>query len=72
MKIKLISGEFCSRCHLLAPLLKQWCEKNWYSYEEKDVKETTQEELWDATMLPIIRFDDKQMDYDEVLAIISK
>lgn len=71
MKVKLISGEFCSRCHLLAPLLKQWCEKNWHSYEEKDVKETTQEELWDATMLPIIRFDNEKKEYDDVLKEIS-
>lgn len=69
--VKLISGEFCSRCHLLSPLLKSWCEKNNYEFEEKDIKSATPEEIWDSTMLPIIWFGDIKKEYDEVLNIIS-
>jgi len=70
-RIKLISGEFCSRCHLISPLLKKYAESNWYEFEEKDIKLATPEEIWDSTMLPIIWFGDIKKEYDEVLNIIS-
>ena len=35
--IKLISGEFCSRCHLIAPLLKKYAEENNLSFIEIDI-----------------------------------
>lgn len=72
MKIKLISGEFCSRCHMISPLLKQYAEKNGYEYLEKDVKLATQEELEWATMLPVIYFDDERVEFDDAFARISQ
>lgn len=69
--IKLISGQFCSRCHMIAPLLKKYAEKEWLDYIEKDINEATPEEIGEATSLPVVWFDDKQMGYDEVLAIIT-
>lgn len=71
MRVKLISGQFCSRCHMISPLLKKWCEDNWHTYLEKDIQNVTPEEIEWASMLPVIRMDDKQVDYDEALAMIS-
>lgn len=71
MNIKIISGEFCSRCHMISPLLKQYAEKNGYSFEEKDIKEATPEEIEWASMLPIIYFWDERIEYDDVLSRIS-
>ena len=72
MEIKLITGEFCSRCHMLLPLLRDYAKKNWYGFVEKDVKNASQEELWDATQLPVIWFGNEMKDYDEVLWLIQK
>ena len=69
--IKIITWEFCSRCHMISPLLKKYAEENNISFIEKDIQNATQEEIEWASMLPVIRIDDKQVDYDEVLAMIS-
>lgn len=67
-RIKLISGEFCSRCHLIAPLLKKYAEKNNLSFIEIDIKNVSPEEIEWATMLPIIYFWDERIEYDDALA----
>lgn len=72
MKIKLITGEFCSRCHMIAPLLQKYAEKNWYELEIKDVKEATPEELEWASMLPVIWFGNEVKEYDDVLNIVME
>lgn len=56
---------------MIAPLLKKYTEENGMSFIEKDIKNATPEEIEWASMLPVIRMDDKQVDYDEVLAMIS-
>ena len=56
---------------MIAPLLKKYAEKEWLDYIEKDINEATPEEIGEATSLPVVWFDDKQMGYDEVLAIIT-
>lgn len=56
---------------MISPKLKEYAEKNWFSYEEKDVNDASKEELWTATMLPVIRFDSEQLEFDEVLAKIT-
>lgn len=71
MKIKMITGQFCGRCHTLKPHLEKFCEENNYELEIKDINETSPEEIGSATMLPIIRWGDNQIDYDEVLNRIS-
>lgn len=71
MTIKIITGEFCSRCHLISPLLKKYAEANSYSFEEKDVREATPEEIEGATMLPVIYFWDERVEYDDALAKVS-
>lgn len=68
MTIKLISWEFCSRCHMIAPLLKKYAEDNGYSFLEKDIKNASQEEIEWATMLPVIYFWDERVEYDDALA----
>lgn len=68
MTIKIISGEFCSRCHLIAPLLKKYAEQNNYEFIEKDIKLASPEEIEWATMLPIIYFWDDRVEYDDALA----
>ena len=68
----MICGEVCTRCIFLKPHLKKRCEENNISFEEKDIKQATQEEIWDATQLPIVWFDNEMKDYDEILSIISK
>ena len=70
-KILMICGEVCMKCRFLEPHLKSRAEKNGISFEEKDIKEAEQSEIEWATSLPVVRFDGKQMDYDEVLATIS-
>ena len=67
----IISGEFCSRCHMISPLLKKYCESNNYEFIEKDVKDATPEEIEWATMLPVIYFWDERVEYDDALARIS-
>lgn len=71
MKVLMIWWEACSRCVFIESHLKNRCEKNWYEFEEKDVKDATQEELEWATALPVIWMDDKQMDYDEIINMLS-
>lgn len=70
MTIKLISGEFCSRCHMIAPLLKKYAEANWYSFIQKDINNTNPEEIEWATMLPVIWRGDERIEYDDALAKI--
>jgi len=65
--IKIITGEFCSRCHLISPLLKKYAEENNMSFEEKDINNATPEEIEGASMLPVIYFWDKRVEYDEAL-----
>lgn len=67
-RIKLISGEFCSRCHLIAPLLKKYAEENNLSFIEIDINNASPEEIEWATMLPIIYFWDERIEYDDALA----
>lgn len=71
MRIKLISGQFCSRCHMIAPLLKKFCDENGHNFEELDVNNATPEDLWEASMLPVIWRGDEQIDFDEALSRIS-
>lgn len=71
MKIKMITGQFCWRCHTLKPHLEKFCEENNYELEIKDINNTIPEEIGNATMLPIIRWDNEQIEYDEVLKRIS-
>ena len=71
MKVLLIWWESCSRCRFIWPHLKERSEKNWYEFEEKDVKDASQEELEWATSLPIIFIDWVQKDYDEVINMLS-
>lgn len=68
--IKLISWQFCSRCHMIAPLLKKYAEQNWLEYIEKDINEASQEEIEWASMLPVIYFWDERIEYDDALAKI--
>lgn len=56
---------------MIAPLLKQYAEKNWYAFEEKDIKVATPEEIDWASMLPVIYFWDDRVEYDEALAKVS-
>ena len=72
MKIVLIENEFCSRCHMISPLLKKYAEDNWYDFIEKDVNLATPEELEWASMLPVIYFWDERVEYDDVLVRITK
>lgn len=72
MKIKLISNEFCSRCHLISPLLKKYAEENNMSFEEVDINNATPEEIEGATMLPIITWDWEKIEYDDALAKVMK
>ena len=71
MKVLLIWWESCSRCRFIEPHLKSRAEKQWYEFEEKDVSTASPEELEWATALPVIWMDDKQIDYDEMINILS-
>ena len=71
-KILMICGDACMKCVFLKPHLKSRAEKNGISFEEKDIKEATQNEIEWATSLPVVWFDNEQKDYDEVLSIVSK
>lgn len=68
----MICGESCMKCTFLKPHLKAYADKNNIPFEEKDINNATPSEIEWATSLPVVWFDDKQMDYDEVLAIISE
>lgn len=56
---------------MIAPLLKKYAEENNLSFIETDIKNASPEEIGTATMLPIIRWGDEQIEYDEVLKRIS-
>ena len=56
---------------MISPLLKKYAEKNWYAFEEKDVKDATPEEIEWASMLPVIYFWDDRIEYDDALAKVS-
>lgn len=71
-KVLMICGDACMKCKFLKPHLEKFCLNNNIPFEEKDVNEASPSEIEWATSLPVVWFDDKQMDYDEVLAIISK
>ena len=71
MTVKLISWVNCSRCHFIKNPLQSRAEKNGYEFEEKDINEAIPSEIEWASSLPVIWFDDKQIEYDEALAIIS-
>lgn len=70
--IKIITGPFCSRCHLISPLLKKYAEENNIPFEEKDVNNASPEEIEGATMLPIIYFWEERIEYDDALAKVMK
>lgn len=71
MLIKLFSNEFCSRCHMISPKLKAYADANWLEYIEKNIKEATEEEIGDSTMLPIIWRWDEKIEFDEALVRLS-
>jgi glutaredoxin len=70
-KVKLISSSTCIKCHFLKPHLQSRAEKNGYEFEEKDVSQATQEEIWNSTSLPIIYIGDEKFDYDNILTKIT-
>lgn len=57
---------------MIAPLLKQYAEKNGLSFIQKDVKNATPEEIEGASMLPVIFFWDERIEYDDALAKVMK
>lgn len=72
MKITLISWINCPRCRFLEWPLQSRAEKNGYQFEEKDISQATQEEIWDSTSLPIIYIEDEKFDYDNILTKITQ
>lgn len=70
--IRLISGEFCSRCHMIAPLLKSYAENNGLTFEEVNINEASPEDIEGETMLPIIIWDGKHIPYEETLQKITQ
>lgn len=72
MVIKLISWANCYRCRAIEWFLKARAEKEWYEFEEKEVSNASPEEIEWASALPVIWIDDKQMDYDDVIAMLTK
>lgn len=70
-KYRLVSWAFCSRCHMIQPLIKKFCEENWYEFEEVDVNNAAPALLEWATQLPVIWEDDKQIPFEDMLAKIS-
>lgn len=72
MHIKMIWGEACSTCRFLEPHLKSRAESKWYEFEKKDISEASQEEISWATTLPVIRINNEQISYDDVIAIMTK
>lgn len=71
-KVKLISSETCVKCHFIKEPLQSRAEKNGYEFEEKDVSQATQEEIWNSTSLPIIYIGDEKFDYDNILTKITQ
>ncbi len=70
-KILMICGETCIKCKFLKPHLESRAEKNGYEFEEKDISQATQEEIWGSTSLPIIYIGDEKFDYDNSLTKIT-
>lgn len=56
---------------MIAPLLKQYAEKNGLSFIQKDVNNATPEELDGASMLPVIYFWDDRVEFDDAFARVS-
>ena len=56
---------------MIAPLLKQYAEKNGLSFIQKDVNNATPEELEGASMLPVIYFWDERVEFDDAFARVS-
>ena len=56
---------------MIAPLLKKFCDENGHNFEELDVNNATPEDLWEASMLPVIWRGDEQIDFDKALSKIS-
>ena len=56
---------------MIAPLLKQYAEKNGLSFIQKDVNNATPEELDGASMLPVIYFWDERVEFDDAFARIN-
>ena len=71
MKIVLIENEFCSRCHMIAPLLKDYTKNNWIDFIEVDINNASPEDLEWETMLPIIIWDWEHISYEDCLQKIS-
>lgn len=67
----MISNSVCTRCKFLEPHLKNYAEKNGFSFEEKDISQATEIEIGDSTSLPIIWLWDKKLTYDEALSLIT-
>ncbi len=72
LKVKLISSITCVKCHFIKGPLQSRAEKNGYEFEEKDISQATQEEIWDSTSLPIIYIGDEKFDYDNILTKITQ
>jgi len=56
---------------MIAPLLKQYAEKNGLSFIQKDINNATPEELEGASMLPVIYFWDDRVEFDDAFARVS-
>lgn len=56
---------------MIAPLLKQYAEKNGLSFIQKDVNNATPEELEGASMLPVIYFWNDRVEFDDAFARVS-
>lgn len=72
MKVKILTSITCTKCHFIKWPLQSRAEKNGYEFEEKDISQATQEEIWDATSLPIIYIGDEKFDYDNILLKITQ
>lgn len=71
MIIKLISWANCYRCRAIEWFLKNRCEKQWYEFEEKDISQASPEEIEWAAALPVIWIDWEQIDYDNIITMLS-
>lgn len=70
-KILMICGETCVKCKFLKPHLEARAQGNGILFEEKDINEAIPSEIEWASSLPVIWIDDKQIEYDEALAMVS-
>ena len=57
---------------MISPLLKRYAEEHNMSFIEKDVKNASQKELGDATMLPIIYFWNEMVSFEDAFQRINE